>query len=248
MAQEQNIPGGGVAPAEGGGRRQGADSNFATQAHSGEGASACRFKEEIIDWEQLKSMGLAREYLQRSGMLDTMLRGYQTDPQRITLDLPGTKGSISARMSFRGESDRTVLNLEGVQQTPDLTKPYLGHLFSTEDRKNLLGPTGNMGRVVELTCGREKIPCFISRDTRTNVIKHMKLESLKLPADYKGQVFDSEQRETLRRGEPILVENMTAKSGREYDATLQVSAERRGWASTSTIRSSPMARSSAACR
>ena len=59
-----------------------------------------------------------------------------------------------------------VLGIHGIRQKPDLDRPYFGHIFSDEDKKNLL-ETGNMGRVVELK-GRngEYIPSFISVSIR----------------------------------------------------------------------------------
>jgi len=223
MAQDQRAATGGEA-------RTGGGNGPTTQTATSGDSTTYRFKEETIDWNQLKTMGLSRDYLEKSGQLDTMLRGYQTDPQRVMLDLPGVKGYISARLSFRMDGDRTALNLEGVQQTPDLTKAYLGHVFSPEDKRNLLGPTGNMGRVVDLNYGRDNVPCFVSRDLKTNVIKHMKAESLKLPVEFKGVTFDKEQREALLSGEAIRLEGLQSKGGKEYDATVQVSAERRSLA------------------
>ena len=81
-----------------------------------------------------------------------------------------------ARLSFQQSvGGPIVLGIHGIRQKPELDRPYFGHIFSDEDKKNLL-ETGNMGRVVELK-GRngEYIPSFVSIDKLTNEVVAMRV-------------------------------------------------------------------------
>ena len=121
-----------------------------------------------------------------------------------------------------------VLGIHGIRQKPDLDRPYFGHIFSDEDKKNLL-ETGNMGRVVELK-GRngEYIPSFISIDKLTNEVVAMKAENAFIPREIKGVELTEQEQNDLREGKKVYVEGMIAKSGNEFNAFIQVNAERRG--------------------
>ena len=114
------------------------------------------------------------------------------------------------------------------QAENDLDRPYFGHIFSDEDKRNLL-ETGNMGRVVELK-GRngEYIPSFISIDKLTNEVVAMKAENAFIPREIKGVELTEQEQNDLREGKKVYVEGMIAKSGNEFNAFIQVNAERRG--------------------
>ena len=89
--------------------------------------------------------------------------------------------------------------------------------------------TGNMGRVVELK-GRngEYIPSFVSIDKLTNEIVAMKAENVFIPNEISGVKLTEQEQNDLREGKKIYVEGMIAKSGNEFDAHIQINAERRG--------------------
>lgn len=92
-----------------------------------------------------------------------------------------------ARLSFQQSvGGPIVLGIHGIRQKPELDRPYFGHIFSDEDKKNLL-ETGNMGRVVELK-GRngEYLPSFISIDKLTNEVVAMRAETAFIPKEIKG--------------------------------------------------------------
>ena len=126
----------------------------------------------MINWEQLKNFGISREYLQERGLLEQMLKGYKTNQVvPISMNFGSAVLRTDARLSFQQSmAGEVVLGIHGIRQKPDLDRPYFGHIFSDEDKKNLL-ETGNMGRVVELK-GRngEYIPSFISIDKLTNEV------------------------------------------------------------------------------
>ena len=86
-----------------------------------------------------------------------------------------------------------------------------------------------MGRVVELK-GRngEYIPSFISIDKLTNEVVAMKAENAIIPREIKGVELTEQEQNDLREGKKVYVEGMIAKSGNEFNAFIQVNAERRG--------------------
>ena len=188
-----------------------------------------RYNESMINWEELKKFGLSREYLQERGLLDQMLKGYKTNQVvPISMNFGSAVLRTDARLSFQQSvGGPIVLGIHGIRQKPELDRPYFGHIFSEEDKKNLL-ETGNMGRVVELK-GRngEYIPSFVSIDKLTNEIVAMKAENVFIPNEISGVKLTEQEQHDLREGKKIYVEGMIAKSGNEFDAHIQINAERR---------------------
>ena len=189
-----------------------------------------RYNESMINWDQLKNFGLSREYLQERGLLDSMLKGYKTNQLvPINLNFGSAVLRTDARLSLQqSNTGEVVLAIHGIRKQPELERPYFGHIFSEEDKKNLL-ETGNMGRVVELK-GRngEYIPSFISLDKMTNEVVAMRAENVYIPNEIKGVQLTEQEKNDLREGKKVYIEGMTAKSGNEFNAHIQVSAERRG--------------------
>ena len=189
-----------------------------------------RYNESMINWDQLKNFGLSREYLQERGLLDSMLKGYKTNQLvPINLNFGSAVLRTDARLSLQqSNTGEVVLAIHGIRKQPELERPYFGHIFSEEDKKNLL-ETGNMGRVVELK-GRngEYIPSFISLDKMTNEVVAMRAEIVYIPNEIKGVQLTDQEKNDLREGKKVYIEGMTAKSGNEFNAHIQVSAERRG--------------------
>ena len=189
-----------------------------------------RYNESMINWDQLKNFGLSREYLQERGLLDSMLKGYKTNQLvPISMNFGSAVLRTDARLSLQqSNTGEVVLAIHGIRKQPELERPYFGHIFSEEDKKNLL-ETGNMGRVVELK-GRngEYIPSFISLDKMTNEVVAMRAENVYIPNEIKGVQLTDQEKNDLREGKKVYIEGMTAKSGNEFNAHIQVSAERRG--------------------
>ena len=189
-----------------------------------------RYNESMINWDQLKNFGLSREYLQERGLLDSMLKGYKTNQLvPINLNFGSAVLRTDARLSLQqSNTGEVVLAIHGIRKQPELERPYFGHIFSEEDKKNLL-ETGNMGRVVELK-GRngEYIPSFISLDKMTNEVVAMRAENVYIPNEIKGVQLTDQEKDDLREGKKVYIEGMTAKSGNEFNAHIQVSAARRG--------------------
>ena len=189
-----------------------------------------RYNESMINWEELKNFGLSREYLQERGLLDQMLRGYKTNQVvPISMNFSSAVLRTDARLSFQQTAGGQIaLGIHGIRQKPELDRPYFGHIFSEEDKKNLL-ETGNMGRVVELK-GRngEYIPSFVSIDKLTNEVVAMRAENAFIPREIKGVQLTEQEQNDLREGKKVFIEGMISNSGKEFDAHIQINAERRG--------------------
>lgn len=202
------------------------------QAAQGDGTQQpkYRYNESMINWEELKNFGLSREYLMERGLLDQMLRGYKTNQVvPISMNFGSAVLRTDARLSFQQSvGGPIVLGIHGIRQKPELERPYFGHIFSEEDKKNLL-ETGNMGRVVELK-GRngEYIPSFISIDKLTNEVVAMRAENAYIPQEIKGVKLTDQEINDLREGKKVFIEGMISNNGKEFDAHIQVNAERRG--------------------
>ena len=189
-----------------------------------------RYNESMINWEELKKFGLSREYLQERGLLDQMLKGYKTNQVvPISMNFGSAVLRTDARLSFQQSvGGPIVLGIHGIRQKPELDRPYFGHIFSEEDKKNLL-ETGNMGRVVELK-GRngEYIPSFVSIDKLTNEVVAMRAENAFIPKEIKGVQLTEQEQNDLCEGKKVFIEGMISNSGKEFDAHIQINAERRG--------------------
>lgn len=189
-----------------------------------------RYNESMINWEELRNFGLSREYLQERGLLDQMLKGYKTNQTvPISMNFGSAILRTDARLSFQQSvGGPIVLGIHGIRQKPELDRPYFGHIFSDEDKKNLL-ETGNMGRVVELkNRNGEYVPSFISIDKLTNEVVAMKAENVFIPREIKGVELTQQEQNDLREGKKIFIEGMISNGGKEFDAHIQVNAERRG--------------------
>lgn len=183
-----------------------------------------------INWDDLKNLGITKEQLEKSKALEPMLRGYKSPS---TFPIEANFGSMvmktDARLSFRPDSEgNVVLAIHGIRKEPELDRPFFGHQFTNEDKKNLR-ETGNMGRIVDVKNYRtgELVPSFISIDKQTNELVSMKASSLKLPDEIKGVKLDEKQKTALMEGKAIFLENMISAKNKPFSAFVQVNAEKR---------------------
>ena len=190
-----------------------------------------RYNENMVNWEELEKVGISKASLEQQGLLDSMLKGYKTNKLvPLTIHLSGLlTAKLDARLSLIPQQDGQVgLAIHGIRKEPQLERPYFGLNFSEEDKKNLR-ETGNMGRAVELNLrGSEYTPCLISIDKNTNELVAVRQEHVYIPQEVSGVRLTDEEIRLLKEGQPVKVEGMTSKAGKEFDATLQYSAERRG--------------------
>lgn len=189
-----------------------------------------RFKAEQIDWETMNNLGLSKEKLEKLNLLDPLLKGYKTNELvPISLNLGTAITRMDARLSLQSNNDgQVVVAIHGIRKEPNLNFEFFGHKFSEEDKNNLL-QTGNMGRVVNLTNPKtgDQIPSIISVDRLTNELIALRTEFIKIPDEIKGVKLNEVQKQTLLDGKPLKIEGMVSNKGNEFNATVQFNADKR---------------------
>ena len=193
-------------------------------------AGEYRYTPEQIDWPTMNSMGLSRERLEKMNLLEPLLKGYKTDELvPVTINLGTAVTKTDARLSLQaGDDGKAVVSIHGIRKEPNLNFEFFGHKFTEEDKQNLR-TTGNMGRVVELTNTKtgEPIPSIVSIDRLTNEIIALRTEYIRIPDEIKGVKLDDGQKQALMEGRPLHLEGMISKKGTEFDATVQFNADKR---------------------
>ena len=189
-----------------------------------------RYNEDMIDWNALEKIGVSKASLEQEGLLDSMLKGYKTNklvPLTLTLDAATIR--MDARLSLIPMQNGQVgLGIHGIRREPQLERPYFGHIFTEEDKKNLR-ESGNMGRVAELNLrGGTTEPCLISIDKNTNELVAVRQEHVYVQDEVRGVKLSPDEIQTLKNGGQVFVDGMISNKGKEFSATLQYSAERRG--------------------
>ena len=200
------------------------------QAEQQPQAPRYRYNEDMIDWNALEKIGVSKASLEQEGLLDSMLKGYKTNklvPLTLTLDAATIR--MDARLSLIPMQNGQVgLGIHGIRKEPQLERPYFGHIFTEEDKKNLR-ESGNMGRVAELNLrGGTTEPCLISIDKNTNELVAVRQEHVYVQDEVRGVKLSPDEIQTLKNGGQVFVDGMISNKGEEFSATLQYSAERRG--------------------
>ncbi|GAB6119029.1 DUF3945 domain-containing protein [Dysgonomonas termitidis] len=188
-----------------------------------------RFMPSQINFDQLKDLGITKEYLEQKGLLDQMLQGRKTNQLiPISISQGGAHVTTDAKLSLRQEQDGSVsLRIHGVKKEPELDRPYFGHVFTEEDKNNLR-ETGHLGRVVDLYDRNNQLhPSFISIDPLTKEISSVRAKGVFIPDDANNVKLMDHEKEDLRNGKEIFVEGMVSKAGKEFDAYLRVDANER---------------------
>ena len=104
----------------------------------------------------------------------------------------------------------------------------MGYKFSPEEKEQLL-TTGNLGKTIEVTPKNgEPFSAYVSIDPQTTEIIALRADRVNIPKEIKGVTLSDAQYKNLVEGKAVKVEGMTAKSGKSFNATLQVNAERKG--------------------
>ena len=185
---------------------------------------------ERIDWAQFERIGVTRESLEKSKALEAMLN-FRKSPALIpiTLKIDDMAIRTDARLSLKELPDgRIIPNIHAIQKEPQLDRPFYGHTFTDEDKKALLA-TGNLGRLIDLKIpGKEDVRAFVSIDKLTNDLVALSAQKVRIPNEVKGVKLTDEQKREIADGKGVYVEGMTAKSGKSFNATLQLNADKRG--------------------
>ena len=191
--------------------------------------NAAAIDESKIDWKQLDNLGLSRERLEQSGELAKMLNWQKSNLITIAIPIGDTTIYTDARLAFRTDGEGNIgLAVHPLRKEPQLDFPYMGHKFSPEEKEQLLA-TGNLGKTIEITPKNdEPFAAYISIDPQTNELIALRADRVVIPKEIKGVTLSDAQYKDLVEGKAVKVEGMTAKSGKSFDATLQVNAEKKG--------------------
>lgn len=189
-----------------------------------------RYQPEQIDWQIMAKFGLDQEKLTKMNVLDRLLRGFKSHKLvPVTINLGNAVSRMDVRLSLQtNDSGQVLINLHGIRKEPDFKMKFLGHEFSEQDKENLRN-TGNMGRVVDLVNPKtnEIIPSIISKDRLTNELVALNTNYMKIPDEIKGVKLNNEQKQTLGEGKPLYIEGMISSKGDSFNASVQFNAEKR---------------------
>ena len=191
--------------------------------------NATAIDESKIDWKQLDNLGLTRERLEQSGELAKMLNWQKSNLITIAVPIGNTTIYTDARLAFRTDGEGNIgLAVHPLRKEPQLDFPYMGYKFSPEEKEQLLA-TGNLGKTIEITPKNgEPFAVYVSIDPQTNELIALRADRVAIPKEIKGVTLSDAQYKDLVEGKAVKVEGMTAKSGKSFDATLQVNAEKKG--------------------
>lgn len=206
--------------------------NVEQQTGQGKQQPDYRYDEAMIDWKSMEKVGVSKDLLVRMNLLDGMLRGYKTNKLvPLNINIEGVvRGKADARLSFTTDANgQVVLAVHGIRQKPELNYPYYGHIFKEDEKKTLL-ETGNLGHAVDLLLpgSNSYEPCLVSIDRDTNELVCVRQSQVYIHEEVKGVKFNEDEITKLKNGEPLYVEGMISEKGKEFNATLQYNAERRG--------------------
>ena len=185
--------------------------------------------ESKIDWKQLDNLGLTRERLEQNGELEKMLNWQKSNLVTIAVPIGDTTIYTEARLAFRTDDSGNIgLAIHPLRKEPQLDFPYMGYKFSPEEKEQLL-TTGNLGKTIEVTPKNgNPFSAYVSIDPQTNEIVALRADRVNIPKEIKGVTLSDAQYKDLVEGKAVKVEGMTAKSGKSFNATLQVNAEKKG--------------------
>lgn len=179
--------------------------------------------------EVAERWGIDLAALEQSGDLERMRHYGKSQLIECTPDFGGIRVPMQARLSLRENPDGTVSIVpHPIRREPNLNE-YQNVKFTPEDQENMK-KTGNLGRVAEVVdpATGELVPSFISIDRLTNETVSVPVKAIRIPDEVKGVLLTKEQKEALAEGKGVYVEGMTAKSGKKFNATLQINADKRG--------------------
>ena len=200
------------------------------QKEEKQGKAANLIDESKVDWSQLEKMGVSKDFLKNTKNLEPMLN-FQKSPDLIPITLKTDNITIhtDARLAFRQDEEGNFrLAVHAVRSKPELDRPYFGVTLTDEDKNNLL-QTGNAGRILHPQYKEgETTPVFLSIDKLTNELVAARADKINIPEEIKGAKLNENQRNELAEGRAVFVEGMTARSGKEFSAWLQVDADKRG--------------------
>jgi hypothetical protein len=203
--------------------------NFIEKYHREPKIPKDKFKEMWADFEKL---GITMLKLQQAEAMPQLIDGKTTEKVLpITTEVAGTKiemeGKIALHKNKKGE---VSLKLYPIKNEPNL-KEYFGHVFTDEERENIL-KTGSPGTIVYAEFNREegKVPVLLTLDRDTNHFVAQRKAYIKIPDTFFNVKLSEEQKQQLGEGKMIKIEDMmsTKKPGKTFAAEVLYNAQKRG--------------------
>ena len=189
-----------------------------------------KYRPEDIDWNSLAAIGVQREQIERNGMLDQMLRGFQTDKTvRVHFRFEGLSHSNDSQLSLKPDSDgKLTVCSHGILDPEKVQKQFFGYDITDSDKQQLQ-QTGNMGHPATVTNrDGEQVEALVSRNLKTNELIAFPVGKVNIPAEKNGHKFTPDEGAKLRQGEAVVCQFITKpKEGQEpksYLAPVQFSA------------------------
>ncbi len=184
--------------------------------------------ESRIDWSQFEKLGINKDMIDKKS-LDNMLN-WQKTPILLPIkaEIGDTVIRTDARLSFRETPDGKLnLIIHAVRKEPQLDGFVYGTRLSEDDKQNLR-QTGHAGRLIEIEPVKDqKMMAFLSVDKLTNELVAVRADKIKIPNEVKGVTLNEKQNKDLSEGKAVYIEGMTSKNGKEFNATVQINADRR---------------------
>lgn len=189
-----------------------------------------KYRVEDIDWGSLAAIGVQREQIEKNGMLDQMLRGFQTDKTvRVHFNFEGLSHSNDSQLSLKPNADgKLTVCSHGILDPDKMQKQFFGYDLTDTD-KQMLRQTGNMGHMATVTNrAGEKVEALVSRNLKTNELVSFPVEKVNIPEEKNGHTFTPEETARLKQGEAVVCQFKTRpKEGEEaksYLAPVQFNA------------------------
>lgn len=174
-----------------------------------------KYRPEDIDWNSLAALGVQREQIEGNGMLDQMLRGFQTDKTvRVHFHFDGISHSNDSQLSLKpGTDGRLTVCSHGILDPEKMQKQFFGYDITDSD-KQVLRQTGNMGHPATVTNrAGEQVEALVSRNLKTNLKQTANQE---VPKTFRKQELTEKSRLELEAGGTVKVSGLVDKKGKAY--------------------------------
>lgn len=192
-----------------------------------------KYNPEDIDWGTLASLGVQRKQIEDNGMLDQMLRGFQTDRTvRVHFNLGTLSHSNDSQLSLKPNADgKLSIVSHGILDPDKVQKQFFGYELTDKDTQ-AIKTVGNVGHPVTVTNrAGEEVQTLVSRNLKTNELAAYPIERINIPAEKNGHTFTPEEIAKLKQGEAVVCrfmprgkEGEEAKELKPYDAPVQFNA------------------------
>lgn len=184
-------------------------------------------EESKVNWDEFKTRwGLDKAQLSDKDIRE-MLNNRKSKLVTLRPTMFGETFELQARLSLKQNPDGSIsLRPHCMKAMPDLKQEFNGVKFTDQDRE-MLEKTGNLGRIVELTdAGGNKVPSFISLDRETHeLISHPASEYIKNVIG-KNELSNKEIA-ILKSGKQLVKDDYTDMAGNTKSVVLQFNASTR---------------------